>query len=158
MDTTKEIWEEYHSALYSFIQSRVSDKTIAEDILQEVFIKIHARIDTLIDSSKTRSWIYQITRNAIIDNYRTHKTFARLPDRLATTETKASDDARQEAAYWLFPLIEELPSRYKQALILHEIEGLAQKDVASTLGLSLSGAKSRVQRGREILKNLMFYY
>ncbi len=158
MNTTEQLWKEYHLELDNFIQTRISDRSVVEDILQEVFIKIYKRLDTLHDKSKVKSWIYQVTRNTIIDYYRTHKTLTELPENFTFPELRHSEDARQEVAHWLFPLIEELPHHYRQALVLSEVERLTQKEVADRLGISLSGAKSRVQRGRQLIKNLMFNY
>jgi RNA polymerase sigma-70 factor (ECF subfamily) len=73
MESIEQVWQEYHSKLHAFIQSRVNDVSVADDILQDVFIRIHSRIDMLKDTSKLQSWIYQIARNAIIDHYRARK-------------------------------------------------------------------------------------
>ena len=67
-NTTEQIWNDYHTSLHRFIQSRVNDAAIADDILQDVFIKIHSHLDTLKTHSKIKSWLYQITRHAIIEN------------------------------------------------------------------------------------------
>ena len=67
------IWRENHDQLLSFINKRIKNKEESEDILQEVFIKILSKIGTLKDSSKLQSWVYQMTRNAIIDYIRKKK-------------------------------------------------------------------------------------
>lgn len=152
MNSIEQIWREYHHKLHSFIQSRIGDASTADDILQEVFARIHSRIDTLRDSNKIQSWIYQITRNAIIDYYRTHKKMAELPESLSNPEMDSNDKTRQEIAGWLLPMIQSLQEDYFQALMLSEIDGLPQKEVAKKLELSLSGAKARIQRGRALLK------
>ena len=72
--TTKTIWEEFRDSLKGFISARVQNKDDAEDILQDVFFKIHKKIDTLKDESRLPSWIYQITRHSIIDYYRSTKS------------------------------------------------------------------------------------
>jgi RNA polymerase sigma-70 factor (ECF subfamily) len=155
MNSIERIWREYHNKLHSFIQSRVGDSSTADDILQEVFARIHSRIDTLRDSSKIQSWIYQITRNAIIDFYRAQKNMAELPESLSNPEMDPNDKSRQEITSWLMPMIQGLPENYLQALMLSEIEGLPQKEVAKKLGLSLPGAKARIQRGRVLLKKML---
>ena len=151
----EQIWQEYHNKLYGFVQSRVSDKSIADDILQDVFTRIYSRIDTLKDNSKIQSWIYQITRNAIIDHYRSHKSMEEIPESIATPEMDPGDKARQEIESWFLPFIQRLPEDYREALILSEIKGMPQKDVALRQGLSISGAKSRIQRGRSMLKDML---
>src|SRR5258708_36701900 len=68
--TTELVWEAFHTPLQQFIRRRVFDEATAEDILQDVFLKIHQHMETLRDVRKLESWIYQITRNAIVDSYR----------------------------------------------------------------------------------------
>ncbi len=153
--TIEQIFKNYYAKLHSFIQSRVGDKAVADDILQDVFIKIDSRIDTLKDSSKIQSWIYQITRNAIIDHFRTRKTTEELSYELAASETDDIEKARQTLEDCLMPMIQNLPEPYRQALMLSEIEGLTQKQLAEKQDISLSGAKSRVQRGRAKVKDML---
>ena len=73
MDNTTKIYENFSEELKGFIFSRVRNKMLVDDILQEVFIKIHSSIDTLLDETKLRAWLYQITRNTIIDFHRQEK-------------------------------------------------------------------------------------
>ncbi len=155
MDSIEQIWQGYHHKLHGFIQSRIGDASLAEDILQDVFTRIHSHIGTLKDSTKIKSWIYQITRNAIIDYYRSRKTTEELPESLSNIEMDTHEKTRKEISNWLIPMIKSLPDIYQQALMLSEIEGLPQKEVAKKLGLSLPGAKARIQRGRALLKKAL---
>lgn len=152
---TEYIWREYHSRLYSSILSRIGKASAADDILQEVFMRIHSQIDTPKDYGKIQSWIYQITRNAIIDYYRAQKKTEELPPRLAGPELKLSDKEKEDISNCLMPMIESLPDPYRQAVMLSEIQGRTQKEVAEEQRISLSGAKSRVQRGRAMIKDMM---
>lgn len=152
---TETIWLEYHTKLLRFINSRVKNEAAAEDILQDVFVRTQTRIDTLKDENRIGSWLYQITRNAIIDYYRAHKSMEELPDSLMASNEDPTEKARQDIESCLEPMIEALPDKYRQALVLSEIEGLPQKIVAEKQNLSLSGTKSRIQRGRVMLKNMM---
>ena len=155
MSHTEQIWKDYHSKLHGFIQSRVGDASTADDILQDVFTRIHSRIDTLRDASKIRSWIYQITRNAIIDHYRAYKPTQEVPETLAAVEAEPSDQTRRELAGCLVPLIQTLPDSYREAMMMSELEGLTQKQVAEKQHISVSGAKARVQRGRAKLRDML---
>ncbi len=151
----EQIWKEYHSKLLAFISRRVGDPSVADDILQEVFIKIHSGIGTLRSVDKLQSWIYRIARNAIIDHYRTHRPEAELPESINAPEADSSDKAREEIMDCLMPMIQRLPDPYREAVMLSEMDGLTQQEVASRQNLSLSGAKSRVQRGRALLKGML---
>ena len=152
-----QVWDNFTTQLRRFIAGRVRNELDAEDILQEVFIKIHRGIDRLEDQSKLQAWVYQITRNAIIDYYRKSddavEATSELPDVLA--EESGNEEVESEVAAWLRPMMEELPEKYREALQLTDIQGLTQKELAERLNISLSGAKSRVQRAREKLKDVL---
>ncbi len=158
--TTESIWHSFHDKLYQMIRSRIGDHFIAEDILQEVFIRIHTRMHTLQDDHKIQSWIYQITRNAIVDHYRKYKPTEELPEEIRSEnpeldEVQNINQARQEISDCVSPLIKQLSEPYRQAVLLSEIEGVKQKDIANQAGISLTGAKSRVQRGRAMVKEML---
>ena len=146
------IWEEYHDQLLRFILKRVSDKATAEDILQNVFIKILSNINSLKDNTKIKNWLFQITRNTIIDHFRELKALGNIPSDLQEEDDDINKDITEEVGTWISPFIGRLPKKYQEALILSEINGMSQKDLAAHLGISYAGAKSRVQRGRTILK------
>nr|WP_235715713.1 sigma-70 family RNA polymerase sigma factor [Halalkalibacter hemicellulosilyticus] len=76
------LWLQFHEPLKKFVTQRVSDQATAEDIIQEVFIKITAHINTVKDEERILPWIYKITRNTIIDYYRKQKPSTKLPDKL----------------------------------------------------------------------------
>ncbi len=152
---TECIWRDYHEGLLGFIRSRVADVSAADDILQDVFSRIHAHIGGLKDESSVQSWIYRIARNALIDYYRTNKILDELPDSIAAPEVDPGDKSQREIEGCVLRLIQELPELYRDALTMSEIEGLTQRETADRLGISLPGAKSRIQRGREFLRNLL---
>jgi len=155
MNTSEEIWSEYHSNLLAFIRKRVNDKVAAEDILQDVFVRIHSRIETLENRSKLESWLYQITRNTIIDFYRSRRPMEELPEWLAQPQASREENDGRELSSCLGPMIQQLPEKYRHAVQLSEIEGKTQKEIAEKESISFSGAKSRVQRGRELLKTML---
>lgn len=155
MNVTEKVWREYHSKLLAFVEKRVDDCSAADDILQDVFVKIHSQMDSLNEETKLESWLYQITRNTVIDYYRTRKPSVELPEWISKPESDPSSQARQELEACLRPMIEQLPEKYRDALILSELEGKTQQEVSNTQNISLSGAKSRVQRGRSLLKGMM---
>ncbi|HVB23525.1 MAG TPA: RNA polymerase sigma factor SigZ [Ktedonobacteraceae bacterium] len=156
MITTENVWETFNINLKQFILKRVVDEDNAEDILQDVFVKIHTRIHTLRDEEKLQGWIYQIARNAIYDYYRAQRDTLALPDSdMFIAEETLSDSAIEELLPCIREMVESLPAEYQQALILTEYDGLSQKELAARLGISYSGAKSRVQRAREKLKTML---
>jgi RNA polymerase sigma-70 factor (ECF subfamily) len=152
--TTEHVWEAFHTPLQQFIRRRVSDEATAEDVLQDVFLKIHLHVEALKDVKKLESWIYQITRNAIIDSYRESRPTTTLEpaEVLDLPEELPDDDVVSELLPCVRAMVRSLPELDRQALVLTEYQGLTQKELSERLGLSFSGAKSRVQRAREKLK------
>jgi len=150
--TTEDIWNEFSQRLRAFILSRVSDPDDADDILQDVFVKLHTHIDTLRDEDRLTAWLYQIARNTITSHYRDRGRTVPVPKTLAVEDEPFENDARDRIAASLKAMVEYLPAKYRHAVVLSELEGVPQHEVADRLGLSLSGAKSRVQRGRDMLR------
>lgn len=154
-DTIDDIWKAYQAGLLGFIRRRIDDPAAAEDILQDVFVRVLAGIDTLSDADKIKGWLYRIARNAIIDHYRASGKTGPLPDEIAAPEVDASQRSRREIEGCVLSLIRNLPDKYRDAVTLSEIEGLTQKQAAERQGITLSGAKSRVQRGRAMIKDML---
>jgi RNA polymerase sigma-70 factor (ECF subfamily) len=151
---TETIYQDFSGQLLRFIEQRVPEPDTAEDILQDVFLRIHNHVDSLRDDAKLQSWVYQIARNAIVDYYRGRRETTQLTEDLSLPVTFDLPDATQDLIPSVRQLINCLPENYRQPLILSEYEGLTQQEIAERLGLSLSGAKSRVQRAREKIKDM----
>jgi RNA polymerase sigma-70 factor, ECF subfamily len=147
-----QLWETFSGSLHQFIRRRVADPHGAEDILQDVFLKIHAQIDTLRTQERLASWIYQITRNAIADYYRSQRPTAELTETLPGTDEIVDDDVMRELGPCVAAIIAALPAAYREAVRLTEYQSLSQKALSERLGISFSGAKSRVQRARAKIK------
>lgn len=150
MEAKPDFWNEHKTRLRSYIARRVQGRDAVDDILQDVFLKAYASLHTVKSKGSLAPWLYRIAANAIADHYRGQKPTEEISDELAAPVPEA--DVVAELATCLQPLIDGLPETYRLPLVLSEIEGLTQKEVADRLGLSLSGAKSRVQRGREKLR------
>jgi RNA polymerase sigma-70 factor (ECF subfamily) len=164
---SQNIWSEVQSGLRAFIAKRVADEASVEDLLQEVFVRMQRGLGGLKKESRLVSWIYQIARHAIIDYYRARDRQPERPVGLASDlenfqaaflPVESSEDSGHlptELAGCLRPMIERLSGEYRQAVILIDFEGLTQQEAAFQLGLTLSGMKSRVQRGRRQLKGML---
>jgi RNA polymerase sigma-70 factor, ECF subfamily len=164
---------EFHDQLSAFIARRVDNEADVEDILQNVFLRVHQKLGTVHHADRLASWLYQVTRNAIVDYYRsperrreilTDFTLETEPDRDGVHGNGAIDlfdweeqraKAVAELASCLRPMTNRLPAHYRDAISLVELEGLTQRNAAERCGLSVSGMKSRVQRGRQMLKRML---
>ena len=145
-------WHRHRAELLRFVVARVHDPAVADDIVHDVLLKALSRIQTLEDPSKLRAWLYGIARNAIVDHFRARRPTEPLPEDLRDDEASNMSQAEQDLAQCLVPLLDSLPAAHRQALVLAEVDGLPQREIAKREHLSLSGAKSRVQRGRRMLR------
>lgn len=145
-------WQAHKARLQQYIARQTGDPAVAEDILHDVYIKAHTQMGSLKSENSIGSWLYRIAHNSIMDYFRQQKPLEELPDVLVAPETDNAEQAHQELARCLVPLMNELPEKYRLPLQMSELEGKKQQEVAEHLELSLSGAKSRIQRGRALLK------
>lgn len=153
---TDQLWTQMTRPLQAFIRRRVRDEHLADDLVQEVLLKVQKNLDSAPEGQKLAAWMFQIARNTITDHYRSPRS-RRGADLDAVPEPAAEEteeDATAELSGCLRPMIAKLPEPYRQALELTEYEGLTQQQLADRLGLSLPGAKSRVQRARQQLREM----
>jgi RNA polymerase sigma-70 factor (ECF subfamily) len=155
MATIEEVYERFDADLRRFVRARVGDPDAAQDILQEAYLRIHAKIDTLRDEDKIGAWVYRISRNAVNDHYRSKRPSKKLGEVPYAPRDFADRELDERLSEAVKDMLEGLPAEHREALYLTEYEGLTQKELAERLGLSASGAKSRVQRARARLKALV---
>jgi len=151
----EEIWLKFEDKLRSFTLSKVHDITVTDDLLQELFIKIHDNIDSVTDQTKIQSWIYQICRNLINDHFRNIKKKLNHSQKFEIEEFENVEDFMSETLTDMIKMMKDLSPEYCEALCLTELDGLSQKEYAEKIGISYSGAKSRIQRARKKLKDLL---
>jgi RNA polymerase sigma-70 factor (ECF subfamily) len=152
MQNAEQMYRQYRSKLLAFIQHRVGSRELAQDILHDVFVKIIAH-ENLREPAKVTAWLYQVTRNAVIDRLRSNRPYEELPQEIAAPNEESTAEAR--LASFLRPMIESLPAIYRDALILSDLEDLPLKQIAEREGITVSAVKSRVQRGRHMLEKML---
>jgi RNA polymerase sigma-70 factor, ECF subfamily len=152
--TTSEIsvWNQTRGKLKSFVFRHTKDQALAEDIVQDVFLKVHGKLAQLKESEKLAGWIFQIARNTISDYFRSKTKTINPADIDWEAEKKPLNDC---VAGCLQDMMHTLPEKYRSALELTEFKNLSQLELAKELNISYSGAKSRVQRARQLLKEKM---
>lgn len=160
---TTTVRQELHERVLMFVRRRVPSREDAEDIAQEVMLRVHRHSGELQDAERMTGWVYRIAANAIADHFRrparrelASGQAADLPTSIPEQESETpTDELRTELAACLTPLIDRLPAIHREALVLTEFQGLSQVDAAERLGISVSGMKSRVQRARGQLLELL---
>lgn len=161
--TTEQVWREIGAQLQAFVRRRIAEPDRADDVLAEVMLRIHRNLGRVEDHDHLTRWVYRITRSAIIDEYRrADRDRARqgaplddLPDEAATIDDQEQPSVLRELAACMRPLVTQLPPEQRRALQLSELDGLTQADAARQENVSVSGMKSRVQRGRRRLAELL---
>jgi len=146
--TTQEVWNQYSNEIKYFILSKVKDEAIADDIVQDTFLKVHTKLHTLRDLNKLKSWIFAIARNSIVDHYKTtNQTFEIAnfePETHLEEETHTEKDC-------LRGILSGLPKKYRDPIFLSDIKGMKQSEVAKQLNIPLPTAKSQIQRARKLI-------
>lgn len=154
---TEQIWRELSQRLRQFVGARVGSDADIDDILQTVFLRIHEKRDQLHKPDRLESWVFQITRNAVTDHFRKRKGLQK--DEIETPvddpHHDTSENLNSEIAGCLRTLIDRLPDDQRRAVKMVELEGVSQKQVAELESISISGAKSRIQRGRRSLEKML---
>lgn len=147
-------WKDLDAKLRPFIARRVRSSSDVDDVIQDVFLRMQRGIVDLRDDERFGAWVYRVARSAIGDHRRRaarHPLANRDHDEEADVDALEST-AEEDLAAYVAVFVAMLPSPYREALTLTELQGVSQKDAASMLGVSVSGMKSRVQRGRQQLR------
>lgn len=143
---------EFVAKLRAFMRARVPDDATADDLTQETLLKVYRSRASLREGDRLEAWLYRIARRTLIDYYRKRRPSEKLPDSLKSESPDDVSTMRDAVLISTIRYMEELPDAYRVPLQLGELEGMSMAQIAPRLGLSLTAVKSRVQRGRQMLK------
>ena len=150
------VWGELNADLERYICTKVNHQDHCNDILQDVYLKMVANVDKIKSVDNVKAYLLRISANTIADHYRSKKITEGAADidhpEISLNECCQSTGISDR---FLKQAISELPYKYRDALIKTDLEGMSQKEYADSLSISVSGAKSRVQRARMKLKDLI---
>ena len=157
-------WRTFEARLRAYVRRRVEPAAV-DDVVGDILLRLVQHRAALEAARNPLAWMLRLAANATADHHRRRAAERRALSRARSeTETEAAGEsterngaraAAEEISHCIRPLIEGLPARYRAALLMTEIQGLTQAEAAARLGLSLSGTKSRVQRGRAKLKQAL---
>ena len=158
-DTTR-MWAEFAAPLRAFVARRVPAGIEPDDVVQEVFLRVVRHLPSLRDADRIEAWLFQIARNTLRDAMRARQRRDNRTDTLDGDVPAAADvedvrAAEAELAPCLTAMIARLAEPYRTAIELTSQQGLTQIEAARRVGVSISGMKSRVQRAREQLKQML---
>ncbi|MEM6317138.1 MAG: sigma-70 family RNA polymerase sigma factor [Bacteroidota bacterium] len=144
-----EVWSNYKDGIFGYAFKRTQDKDVAEEITQQVLMKIYQACCNETEIRHLRSWLFQVTHNAIIDYQKQQQRLQSFSPKIATTEATT---IWSDLAMYLEPLISFLPPKYALPLELSVLKGFKQAEIAQQLNLSLSATKSRILRAKNLLR------
>ncbi|HET7545243.1 MAG TPA: sigma-70 family RNA polymerase sigma factor [Polyangiaceae bacterium] len=151
-------FQELERHLRPYLARRVASHADVDDLLQDIFVRLHQSLAALHDEERFGAWVYRIAHNAIVDQARrrARTPIAESRDDLEAgpAADSADDQLRSDLGECVALFVGRLPSPYREAITLTELEGLSQKEAADMLGISHSGLKSRVQRGRDKIRHM----
>lgn len=159
-ETTTEAETSLSGALFRFAYSRVRDRHVAEDLTQEILLRAAKKQASVRHPDRISAWLFGIARNVIADYFRRSRPTVRYDDHLhgngdveePAIAAKEEEHLRGELATYVRRIVESLPPSYREAILLTEYEGLSQVELAHRAGISVSAAKSRVQRARQKIR------
>jgi RNA polymerase sigma-70 factor (ECF subfamily) len=156
---TEQMWREVIAQLRAFVRPRIADPERAEDLVGDILLRIHQNLDTVDDRERLAHWVSRVARNAVIDEYRragrAREQLVAAPEDVAVEAPDDPSNVLDELARCLRPLLGGLPPEQRRAVEMIDLDGMPQADAARREGVSLSGMKSRVQRGRRRLAELL---
>ncbi len=167
-----DLWSTHNVPIRGYISSLVRDPAEAEDLTQETFLRVIRKVDTLRDETKVSSWLYRIATNLCYDRFRRssrRKESVSLDAPVGQTSGAAEERTlpdttapplerlleQSEMSSCVQRTIKELPDRYRAVILLHDLEGMTDPEIADMLGCSLGAVKIRLHRARERLKSAL---
>ncbi len=149
---TKLVWETYADDVKRFIFSKTKNNDITNDLVQEVFIKVHTKIATLQNVERLKSWLFTIANNTVLDHFKSSKKEVNTKEdtiEIIDEETHLLKEHSEEDC--LYGIVTKLPKKYRDPLFMSDIKGMKQALIAETLRLPLSTIKSQIQRARKMI-------
>jgi len=153
-------WRELEARLRPFVARRLRCPADVDDVVQDVFVRLQRGLSGLRDGERFGGWVYRVAEHAVVDHLRARARHPLANGNHAELKAETGDlsdpnpTLEADLAECVALFVSRLPSPYREAITLTELQGLTQKDSAKMLGLSLSGMKSRVQRGREQIRRM----
>ncbi len=155
----RDSWQSLIAKLRGFVARRV-ERSAADDVLQDVLLRIQRGLPRLRDSQRFGPWVYRVAAHTVADHLRGRAARRAMEAGASAASSEEASDGgaqedggvRQELLTCLAGFVTRLPAPYRQAITLTELDGLRQQEAAAMLHLSTSGMKARVQRGRRQLR------
>lgn len=159
--TFHELYQKYHERVYSICFRMTRNASESEDLTQDVFIRLFQTLGSFRGESAFTTWLYRLTVNLVLMHFRKRKRrLDRINEKgeLPSYIVPGSQDPKRMRIVdhiLLSEVMPKLPEGYRQAIILHDIQGLQHKEIAEAKGRSVGTSKSQLHRGRAMLRELI---
>jgi RNA polymerase sigma-70 factor (ECF subfamily) len=160
-----EIYDEYYRPVRRFILNTVRNEWVADDLVQETFIKINNNLETVRDASKLKSWIFRIAYNNCQDFFRSrgksssldNEEIQEIPEETSSPAVPATQKALEQfqMRQCVFGLVNHLPEPLRSVIILSDVDEFSQQEIADIIGITVANVKTRLHRARKKLKGLL---
>lgn len=147
---TAELWRRFAPELRRYLLRKVRDAALVDDLLQDLFMRVHLHLARLRAPDRVAPWLYRIARNLVIDHARRRVPELDAPELATWPEDQVMSPGATLGA-WMMEQVADFPAPYRDAILQVDVEGERTADVARALGMSTPGVKSRVQRARQRL-------
>lgn len=155
--SSEEIYTEYRTKVFSYIRSRITNYYDAEDLCEDVFVKIYQKLDSFDDKKASLStWIYNITKNTVIDFYRSHKNELELKEEMFIVEEDEEID--EDMLEQLSKALNDLDEELKDIIVLRYYHGYNLTEIAQKMNLSYGVTKLRHKEALSVLNRKLEKY
>ena len=144
------LYNAYHKQIRSYINARIQDANLSQDLVQEAFLKVTEFCHKGGACQYPKSFIYRVAQNVLNDHLKKGGAI-----RLTDAQDRPVEKTGVDFTSCLMKLMEKVPQPYREAVQLADLEQIPQKELAQKFNISLSGMKSRIQRGREKYKKVL---
>lgn len=165
----RSVFGEFQKPIYNYVLRMVKDRSLAEELTQDIFVKVHNSLPTFRGESKVSTWIFRIATNACLDHFksRTHKASERtdllssedllkatVPDDEHNLPTAEEELIDAEMSSCVRGYIDDLPEEYRAVILLHDLQGFTNPEIAKITGTTLENVKIRLHRARRKMKEV----
>lgn len=161
------VFSEYERPIYSYLLRMTNNEAEADDLTQETFVRVHRGLPAFRGESGLSTWIYRIATNVSFDHFRrrtTQQAKTAVPLEEATPNVEWVDEApsspeqlaaQSEMSACVDGFVNRLPPAYRTVLVLHDMQGLKNREIAEVLDCSLDNVKIRLHRARKKLREAL---
>ncbi len=150
----EQVYEQYHEKILRYIQSKVNNPILAEDLCSDVFLKICEKYGSFDESKASLStWVFTIARNTLTDYYRTRRVYSEIPETLSDDSDVEESICNAEMLDILADALESLPERERDIIVFRYYSGLTLKAIAEKLNISYAYVKVLHNKALAQMKN-----